>query len=302
MSSIKKYMKVGIIFHVIYNNIMEEEENLIKKLTKIATDDYFDSIEIPEIKNESMLKKIKDICEISKLDIFYGAQSILLKENLNLNDLDSEKRELAISRMKEAIDEAYKVGAKGFFFLAGHYSNETKDKQLSYLIESTKEICRYAKDRGDMSILCEIFDYDIDKKSLIGPTKLAKKYAEEVRKEFDNFGLLVDCSHIPMLYESFEEAILPIKDYIKHAHMGNTVIQEFEIGYGDNHPRFGFPNSKNDIEELAKYLQVLKDIGYLNEENLHTVSFEVKPIVGEDSELVIANAKRTLNHAWRLIK
>lgn len=105
-----------------------------------------------------------------------------------------------------------------------------------------------------------------------------------------------------MLHESFEEVILPIKDYIKHAHMGNTVIKEFEIGYGDNHPRFGFPNSENDVEELAKYLQVLKDIGYLNEENLHTVSFEVKPIVGEDSELVIANAKRTLNHAWRLIK
>lgn len=37
-----------------------------------------------------------------------------------------------------------------------------------------------------MSILCEIFDYDIEKKSLIGPTKLAKRYAEEVIKEFDN--------------------------------------------------------------------------------------------------------------------
>ena len=54
---------------------------------------------------------------------------------------------------------------------------------------------------------------------------LAKRFAEEIIKGYDNFGLMVDLSHIPMIRETNEESILPIKDYIVHAHMGNCVIK-----------------------------------------------------------------------------
>jgi hypothetical protein len=77
-----------------------------------------------------------------------------------------------------------------------------------------------------MRVVLEIFDFDIDKKSLIGPAVLAKRFAEEIRKEHNNFGLMTDLSHIPMLHETCEESILPIKDYLAHAHMGNTVIKD----------------------------------------------------------------------------
>ena len=40
------------------------------------------------------------------------------------------------------------------------------------------------------------------------------------------------------------------------------------------------------------------DIGFLNAENPPIVSFEVKPLADESSELVIANAKRALREAW----
>jgi hypothetical protein len=43
---------------------------------------------------------------------------------------------------------------------------------------------------------------------------------------------------------------------------------------------------------------VLLQIGYLNEKDPPILSFEVKPFGDEDPELVIANAKRTLNLAW----
>jgi hypothetical protein len=43
---------------------------------------------------------------------------------------------------------------------------------------------------------------------------------------------------------------------------------------------------------------VLLQIGFLNEKNPPIVSFEVKPFGDEDPEVVIANAKRTLNMAW----
>jgi hypothetical protein len=81
--------------------------------------------------------------------------------------------------------------------------------------------------------------------------------------------------------------------------MGNCVVKSPDMpAYGDAHPRFGFPGGENDVAELAAYLRVLKDIGFLNKENPPIVSFEVKPFGDEDPDVVVANAKRTLNEAW----
>ena len=43
---------------------------------------------------------------------------------------------------------------------------------------------------------------------------------------------------------------------------------------------------------------MLLDIGFLNYQNPPIVSFEVKPLADESSEVVIANAKRVLREAW----
>lgn len=226
----------------------------------------------------------------------------MLTTGMNINDLDEEKRLAAVDSLKKGIDEAYELHAAGFSFLSGTYQEETKMDSFQALLKSTRELCSYAKSKGDMPVVLEIFDYDIDKKSLIGPVGMAKDYAEIMTAEYDNFGLMVDLSHIPMIHESLEENIRPIAQYIKHAHMGNTVIKSPELpGYGDLHPRFGFPDSENDVKELADYLRLLMDIGFLNETDRPIVSFEVKPQPGEDSDLVIANAKRTLNLAWELV-
>ena len=39
-------------------------------------------------------------------------------------------------------------------------------------------------------------------------------------------------------------------------------------------------------------------VGYIGEGKQNVVAFEVKPMSGESSEVVIANAKRTLMEAW----
>lgn len=150
-----------------------------------------------------------------------------------------------------------------------------------------------------MKVSLEVFDYDVDKKSLIGPAPLALRYAKEVRQTHAHFGLMVDLSHIPLIHETIEEALLPVKDYISHAHIGNCVVKSPDMpAYGDVHPRFGFPNGENDVDEVVAYLKVLLDIGFLNTKKPPIVSFEIKPFGDEDPDVVIANAKRTLNEAW----
>ena len=297
--SMYKYMKVGLIHFMAYPQTMKGEGPIVETIRKIAVDDYFNAIEITWIKDAIVREQVRKMLEASHLTVAYGGQPRLLTTGLNINDLDEAGRLKAVETLKEGIDEAYEMSAVGFAFLSGKYEEATKEESYKALIKSTVELCEYAKSKGNIKVVHEVFDYDIDKKSLVGPVELAKRYAEEITKQYDNFGLMVDLSHLPLIRETAEQSILPIKEYIVHAHMGNCVVKDENLpAYGDAHPRFGFPGGENDVEELVEYLRVLKQIGFLNEKNPPIVSFEVKPFGDEDADIVVANAKRVLNLAW----
>lgn len=297
--SIRSYMKVGLIHFMAYPSVIKGEGPIEETFRKIAIDDYFDVAEITWIKDPLVRAKVKKMIDTSHLEVAYGGQPRLLVTGQNINDLNEEGRQKALANLKEGIDEAYEMGAVGFAFLSGKYTEDKKEEAFQALVKSTKELCAYAKSKGSMKVVHEVFDYDVDKASLIGPVALAKRYAEAVTKDCDNFGLMVDLSHLPLLRETSVESLLPIKEYIVHAHMGNCVCKDPSLPcYGDAHPRFGFPGGENDVDELVEYLRVLLSIGFLNKETRPFVSFEVKPFGDEDPDLVVANAKRVLNRAW----
>lgn len=299
VESIYKYMKVGLIHFMAYPSTIKGEGPILETIRSIAEDSYFNAIEITWIKDPAVREQVKCMLDTAHMTVAYGGQPRLLTTGLNVNDLNEERRQEALISLKEGIDEAYELGAKGFAFLSGNYEEEKKEEAFQALVNSTKELCAYAKMKGDMKVVLEVFDYDIDKRSLIGPADLARRYAQEVRKEYNNFGLMVDLSHLPLIGETAKEAILPIKEYLVHAHLGNCVVKDKQLAaYGDAHPRFGFPGGENDVDELVEFLRVLMEIGFLNEKNPPIVSFEVKPYGDEESKLVISNAKRTLNEAW----
>jgi sugar phosphate isomerase/epimerase len=275
------------------------EGPVYETIRKIAVDDYFSAIEITTIKDPETRLAVKKMLETSHMTVAYGAQPRLLTTGMNINSLVEEERQQALNNLKQGIDEAYEIGASSFAFLSGNYEESRKEEAFQALVKSTNEICAYAKSKGEMKIALEVFDFDVDKRSLIGPAVLALRYAKEIRKVHEHFGLMVDLSHIPLIHETIEESILPVKDYIVHAHIGNCVVKSPDMAaYGDVHPRFGFPNGENDVDEVVEYLKVLLDIGFLNTQTPPVVSFEIKPFGDEDADVVIANAKRVLNLAW----
>ena len=298
--SMYKFMKVGLIHFMAYPQVMRGKGPILETLQKIAEDDFFTAVEVSWIKDEEVRDKAKKLLEMSHLTVAYGAQPRLLINNLNLNSFNEKERKKAVREVKAGVDEAYEMGAKALAFLSGKDPEaELREQARGLLVSSIKEICDYAKSKGDLRITLEIFDQEIDKKCLIGPASEARIVAEEVRKEFDNFGLMVDLSHLPLLNETPTQAIMPIKDYLVHAHMGNCILRDKEHpAYGDQHPRFGIKGGENDVKELTEFLKVLLDIGFLNYQNPPIVSFEVRPLAGETSEVVIANAKRVLREAW----
>ena len=300
--SMRKYMRTGLIHFMAYPEVMKGEGPILETLHTILRDDYFDAVEVTWMKDDVVRAKARDMLRTAHVSIAYGAQPRLLTTGLNINDLEPTRRKAAVETLKEGIEEAVYLGAEGFAFLSGKYPADSLEEAFDALLLSTRELCSYAKEKGCPAVTLEVFDYDVDKASLIGPAPLARRFAEEMAKTHDNFGLMVDLSHLPLLRETPEAAVLPVRDYLVHAHMGNCVVRTPGLpAYGDAHPRFGFPGGENDVAELAAYLRVLLDVGFLNTAHPPILSFEVKPFGDEDPELVIANAKRTLNRAWSLV-
>ena len=301
--SIHKYLQVGLISFMAYPaNLRGTDENVLDVLKKIACDDYFDAIEVNWIKNSALREQAAKLLRTSHLKVCYGAQPRLLTTGLNVCDVNEDGRKAAEDTLMEAIDEAEQLGADGIAFLAGKWAEETKELAYAQLLKTTRNLCAYAKTKG-MNVELEVFDYDIAKKSLIGPAPLAAKFAADMRTTCDNFGLMIDLSHIPMTYESPEFVVRTLRPYITHLHIGNTVCQDAGAeGYGDMHQRFGFPNGSNDTNEVLEYLRVLKNEGFFNAEKPYVFSFEVKPWQDEDPDVVVANAKRVLNRAWALLE
>ena len=212
-----------------------------------------------------------------------------------------ELRKKAEATLMEAIDEAEYLGAKGIAFLAGKWEEATKDEAYQQLLKTTRNVCDYAAKKG-MNVELEVFDFDMDKAALIGPAPYAAKFAADMRTTHSNFGLLVDLSHFPTTYETSKFVIRTLRPYITHFHFGNAVVKPGYDGYGDLHPRMGYPDSANDTPELLDYLRVLKQEGFFDAEKPYVLSMEVTLRPGEDEDIVLANTKRVLNRAWALLE
>lgn len=292
--SIHKYFQVGIIQWMSY-----PLQDSMESLKAICQDDYFDVIELKGFGEQNHAAKA--LLEQSHLRVCYGAQPRLLGPKMNPNAIDEEERKRAEETLIAGIDEAEFLGAKGIAFLAGKWERTSKDQAYRQLLKTTRNLCDYAAAKG-MFVELEVFDFDMDKAALIGPAPYAAQFAADMRSSHSNFGLVVDLSHFPTTYENSRFVIRTLRPYITHFHFGNAVVRKNCDGYGDLHPRFGYPNSANDTPELLDYLRVLKEEGFFLAENPYVLSMEVTPRPNEDEEIVLANTKRVLNRAWALLE
>ena len=296
--SIHKYFQIGTIQWMRHP---PAEYELLDSIKTICCDDYFDALEVTQIKDAFVREKAKEMLEQAHMKVCYGAQPRLLGPGLNPNDINEEGREKAERTLLEAVDEAEYLGAKGIAFLAGKWEKETREKAYLQLIKTTENVCEYAASKG-MSVELEVFDYDMDKEALIGPAPYAARFAADMRSRCSNFGLIVDLSHFPTTYETSKFVIRTLRPYITHFHIGNAVIKKGYEAYGDQHPRFGFPDSANDTVQLLDFFRVLKEEGFLDAANPYVLSFEVKPWKEEDGDVVLTGTKRVINRAWAILE
>jgi sugar phosphate isomerase/epimerase len=277
------------------------EGPILETCRQILADPYFQVIEISWINDPAMRAQVRAMIVSAGVEAKYGAQPRLLTQKLDLNSADETMRQRAVAEIKAAMEEASELGICDVGLLSGSdVPAADRPAAMNRLEKSLVELCRYAAYHG-CNIVLEVFDRDIDKKALIGPADTALEIAVRVKRSCKNFGLMVDLSHIPLLGESPLQALLPVREHIAHIHIGNAYFKNRnDPAWGDQHPRFGYPGGANDVPEIVEFLRVLFQIGYLKADGSArgNVSFEIKPLPGEDSAVMIAAAKRKLGEAW----
>jgi sugar phosphate isomerase/epimerase len=294
-------VRPGIVHFMAFPATMKGEGPILETCHQILADEFFEVIEISWIKDPAVRAKVKSLLTSAGVEAKYGGQPRLLTQKLDLNNADEAARRRAIEEIKRAVEDAAEMGIQDVGLLSGSdVAPSERPAAMDRLENSLVELCRHAA-KFNCNIVLEVFDRDIDKKCLIGPADTAREIAERVKRSCKNFGLMVDLSHIPLLGESPAQALKPVRDHIAHIHIGNAYFKDRkDPAWGDQHPRFGYPGSANDVPEIVTFLRELFAVGYLRVDGSRrgAVSFEIKPVGDEDSTVMIAAAKRKLLEAW----
>jgi sugar phosphate isomerase/epimerase len=303
-----KYMNVGTLHFMSFPEVGKGEGPVTETLEKILQDDFFTAVEITHIKDDKVREQVKKMLEISHVVSSFVTHPRLLSNKLDINSLSEEERKKAVAVVKEGIEEAAYLGAVGVSVLSGPHPGKGLEKEgVQKLLESLEELCDCSR-RNHLAFELETFDFDVDKKCLIGKSDLAATVAEKIRAKYPNFGLILDLSHLPLQNEPSKTAVKNCARYSTHLHIGNCVLRDRNHpAYGDQHPRFGVNGGENDVEQLRDFFEALFEEGFLKNDpaakagEKPLISFEVKPMAGENPGSVLANSKRVFKQAWAVL-
>jgi len=303
------YFHLGIVYPKLFAHANSGEGPILETLSRLLHDPFFTAIEIAWIKDDQIRRQVRDLLELSAMEILYNGAPAIRGMGINLCSLDSDLRKESIANFKTIIDEAYFLGAKILHCVSGPDPGPSHRKAARInLIDSLQQLCRYAEEKTTQYTLIlslENSDRDVDRKAFLGPTRETVELAVEVRKDFDNFGLLLDQAHFPLMQEDPAESLAMAKGLLTHVHIGNCYSKDRSKPYfGDKHLPFGVPDSDIGVNELVVFLRKLREIGFWREspvDKTPVISFEVGSFRDESPELILANVKRVFTRAWSLV-
>jgi len=304
-ATLRSQMRVGLVHFMAYPFAMSGEGAIVESIQSLVADEFYDVLEVTHIEDQAVRKQAAEVIHTAGMDLAYGSQPQILGKKLNLHSRDAELRKKSLDTIISVLNEAVEMEAVGFATMSGPDPGEgNREEETKLFSEALHTICERVKELNpNLKVVVETFDRaPYAKNCLIGPTDEAVKMAKPLHDEFPNFGLMLDLSHLPLLEESSRDALTKAAPVLLHAHIGNCVKRNpNNTYYGDNHPPFDYPDGENGLDELVEYLQVLKDIQFLNEQKPPIVTIEVKPESDVMLPSCLGNVKRYLNKAYSVL-
>ncbi|MDW8223885.1 MAG: TIM barrel protein [Gemmatales bacterium] len=293
------YMRIGVVHGMLFPECLGGTGPIRATLADIAHDPFFEAVDVGAIEDTQERAECAALLRDSQLAVSFACQPTQLRLQLDLNAADEQVREHAFRVLVSLFPQARELGAQRIFVMSGkNVPASDRRAAMERLVTMLRRLCREAREQTGLPLALEIFDYDVDKKALIGTCEMAAWVAREVRRDFPDFGLLHDLSHIYLCHEEPSRHFPLIREHLVAMHLGNSVSQRNHPLFGDTHPPFGVPGSDVAVPQVRDCLKALFDIGFLRPGRRPLVSFEIRTPPGTEPQTVIANMKRTLAQAW----
>ncbi|MEK6795763.1 MAG: sugar phosphate isomerase/epimerase [Spirochaetota bacterium] len=299
--SIRENAKIGLVHHMLYPACTGDEAFHVETLASFVKRTDIDTFDCCVPYGADARKKATAIVTSAGKPVCYATHLIPLRK-LSCASLLPNEQGIMRMLMIDQLDAAKAVGAKEMIFASGADAAAGKRAEaLAMFKDFCVFLCTEAKKRG-ITVLLEPFDTDFDKKFLMGPTTECVNLIHSLEPKIDNLGIELDMAHIPLMHETFDQAIRTVAPYLKRVHLGNCVMKDASNPwYGDNHPPMGIEGGEIDVPVLTEILRILVDIGYIGKDNKGTLVVEMQPFPGRSVDETIADNFRRLDEAWESV-
>jgi sugar phosphate isomerase/epimerase len=299
---IRTFARLGLVHHMLYPDCALSPAAHAATLCALAARSDIETFDccLPYAA-EARAALIPALRACGKKDITFATHFFPLRK---LSFCTTSLTEQAQARLivREMVDQAAAIGATGFIFASGGPTpaEATPDHRKAFA-DFVRWLCAELKPQG-LTAQLEPFDMTIDKKFLYGSTADCVALVDSLAPDVDNLGIELDVAHLPLMGESFADAIRAAGPHLKRVHLGNCVLRDkTHSRYGDTHPPIGFPGGEIDVPELAEILRRLRDAGFLNPGHRGSLVLEMTPWPGKSVEETIRDGFERLERAWRMV-
>jgi len=294
-----EFARLGLVHHMLHPACMHDPDDHARTLAEFATRTDIETFDccLP-YGEERRQRLIPVIRECRKVDVTFAAHLFPLSR---ISFCETAQPAQAQTRMivHDMVECAAAIGATGFIFASGGPPpDDATEAHHQAFAGFCRWLCAELAPHG-ITALLEPFDMTIDKCFLYGPTRECVGLIESLAPEVANLGIELDLAHVPLMGETFEQAIHTCAPLLKRVHLGNCVLRDTaHPRYGDTHPPIGFPGGEIDVPETARILQCLVNVGFLNRESRGNLVVEMTPWPRKSVAETVAGAWSRLEQAW----
>jgi len=297
---IRKYARLGLVHHMLYPRSVEDPDehvNTLQQFVQRSDIETFDCCLPYGAERQATL--ITAIWASGKHEIAFATHLFPFKKLICAAPLPNEQAQIRMI-VKDMVRQAVDIGATGFVFASGGPApSEATLAHRSAFADFCRWLCAELKPHG-ITALLEPFDTSVDKRFLYGPTAECVALIESLRPKTGNLQIELDVAHLPLMGESFEQAIRTVAPHLRRVHLGNCVFRNQEDPrYGDTHPPIGYPGGEIDVPELTIILRLLLEAGFLRREQRGNLLLEMTPWPGRTADETVDDGFRRLQEAWQ---
>ena len=288
---------LGINHQFLYEKSMTDAEAHTETLAKLSSSELVDALDCWCWRGERAKREIEILRASGKI-INYNIGDRFGEAAAVPSSPDKAERDHAYSTVMREIEYGIALGSKKIVIGSGKDFPADRDSAKERFFEFIMKIGEELP--PDVTLALEPTDRDIDKYFLFGPMDETVEFIKRVRASgLENFGMLLDQCHIPLMHETVESAVSKLSDTLVHVHLGNCLLSDKSSPmYGDKHPAWSYPGSEYTEDDGARYLALLKKIGY-TEKTGNTVTFEMRPYLGKTPEESLAGFVKVYREAMK---